>query len=106
MHVQIMLVLFLQHNNIITDCQTGLTSFDFFYRHPIATSRPNFHDICTVLSGNETDILNIPQDARARHSLAGVLGSSIDASESMYKDLQTVYLNFNTVASGSYDELT
>lgn len=71
------------------------------YRHPVASSRPNFDGVCMLLAGNEDDILNIPHDVCENHELAGVLGSPLEASEHMYKDLQKTYISD---ASGSYEQ--
>lgn len=60
-------------------------------RNPVASNRPAFREILLILLGSSEEVLSIPPAAVDTHHLAGVLGSPLDAGESMYKDLQYRY---------------
>ena len=57
----------------------------------MAGSRPGFRELTIGLTGNQSDVLSIPQDDLCTHKLAGVLGAPIEAAKDMYLDLQDTY---------------
>ena len=69
--------------------------FTYFFRDPIAGSRPRFREIAIVLTGNSQDVLSIPEEALDAHKLAGVLGSPLEVGKNMYSDLQNKYCSEN-----------
>ena len=62
------------------------------YRNPDVPFRPKFADISFELMSDRKEVLSIPQEALDSHFHAGVLGSSLDAGERMYTDLQNRYI--------------
>ena len=65
------------------------------YRHPRASSRPRFRELTIVLTGNELDVLSIPEEDLHTHKLAGVLDAPVDSAKDMYWDLQNKYCDNN-----------
>ena len=59
----------------------------------MADQRPSFRELLLTLLGNPKAVLSIPREALNTHSLAGVLGSPLEAEASicMYRDLQNRY---------------
>ena len=64
----------------------------FDCRNPVAAQRPSFRELLLTLLNIPNAILSIPQEALDTHSLAGVLGSTLNAGEDMYRDLQNRYM--------------
>ena len=64
-----------------------------YYRNPIPTMRPNFHDILNSLLEDEQKTLEIPHEDASVHKQATVLGGPLTAGEDMYKSLQKSYTN-------------
>ena len=60
-------------------------------RHLHASRRPRFRELTVVLTGNELDVLSIPEEDLHTHKLAGVLGAPLDFAKDMYLDLQNKY---------------
>ena len=61
------------------------------YRNPTPADRPTFRDILHTLLGDDKALLAVPEEERATHSLAGVLGSPLDAGKGMYLSRQNCY---------------
>ena len=60
-------------------------------RHPDSTLRPMFRDILAILIGHNGTILGIPDDIIAAGTQATVLGAPLEASLTLYSDLQSIY---------------
>ncbi len=63
------------------------------FRHPETKLRPGFRDIVLTLTGSEVSVLCIPEEDSSTHPLAGVLGTSLEAGENMYHQLQNRYID-------------
>ena len=61
------------------------------HRHPDPHLRPSFDDVIMIL-GDDSTILNIPEDALTSHPQAGVLGAPLEAGHNMYYSMQKTYL--------------
>ena len=61
-------------------------------RHTHASGRPRFRELTIDLTGNELDVLSIPEEDLHTHKLAGVLGAPVDSAKDMYLDLQNKYM--------------
>jgi len=68
------------------------TNSFLYCRHPDSSLRPGFRDLLLALLQNVEVVLAIPEDARATHAQASVLGAPLEAGEQMYHDLQQTYL--------------
>ncbi|CAI8019033.1 Ephrin type-A receptor 8 (Fragment) [Geodia barretti] len=60
--------------------------------NPDPAERPTFQQILLTLLGDDKALLAVPTEERASHSLAGVLGSPLEAGHSMYLNRQNSYL--------------
>ena len=63
----------------------------FNTRHPVASERPNFHEIMVSLLQPNKNILTIPETALSSHPQAGSLGGTLKAGENMYPEIQNCY---------------
>ena len=63
-----------------------------FHRHPDSAERPKFQKILLTLLGDDKALLAVPTEEGATHSLAGVLGSPLEAGHGMYLNKQNCYL--------------
>jgi hypothetical protein len=61
----------------------------------VASCRPSFRELLLILLGNPEQVLSIPAGTLGTHHLAGVLGSPLDAGESLYRDLRDRYLQMD-----------
>ena len=62
-----------------------------FHRNPAPYARPTFQQILLTLLGDDRALLAVPTEERATHSLAGVLGSPLEAGYGMYLSRQHSY---------------
>ena len=84
---------------LMIDCWWVLTSGVEHYsiphlshRNPTQADRPTFQKILLTLLGDDKALLAVPTEERATHSLAGVLGSPLEAGHGMYLTRQQSYL--------------
>lgn len=61
-------------------------------RNPVASERPTFSQILSVLLNNKEETLSIPIKDASAHPQACLLGASLEAGLEMYKDIQDKYL--------------
>ena len=71
-------------------CDTKAYYF-LFDRNPEPKSRPTFRQLLLSLLGNDESLLMIPEEEKATHTLAAVLGSPLEAGYHMYLDDQQRY---------------
>lgn len=64
-------------------------------RNPVASCRPPFRELLLTLLNNPEEVLSIPPGTLGTHHLAGVLGSPLEAGESLYRDLRDRYLQMD-----------
>lgn len=58
----------------------------------MAAHRPSFRKLFITLLDNPKEVLSAPAGVLDTHSLAGMLGSPLEAAGSLYRDLQDRYL--------------
>ena len=58
----------------------------------MAADRPSFRKLFLTLLDNPEEVLSVPTEILGTHHLAGVLGSPLEAGQSLYRDLQDRYL--------------
>lgn len=66
--------------------------FTYSHRNPEAAHRPSFRKLFITLLDSPEEVLSVPMAILGAHYLAGVLGSPLEAGESLYRDLQDRYL--------------
>ena len=59
--------------------------------HPDSTLRPMFRDILAILIGHKGTVLSIPDNIVGANTPASVLGAPLDASVTLYSDIQFMY---------------
>jgi hypothetical protein len=59
--------------------------------NPTPAARPTFRQVLQTLLGEDRSLLEVLEEARASHSLAGVLGSPLEAGHRMYLARQHCY---------------
>ena len=64
-------------------------------RNPVASRRPPFRELLLTLLNNPEEVLSILPGTLGTHHLAGVLGSPLEAGESLYRDLRDRYLQMD-----------
>lgn len=62
------------------------------HRNPVAAHRPSFRKLFITLLDSPEEVLSVSTGMLGAHHLAGVLGSPLEAGESLYRDLQDRYL--------------
>ena len=67
----------------------------------MAACRPSFRELLLTVLDSPEKVLLIPPGTLSTHHLAGVLGSPLEAGESLYRDLQDKYLQMDN----DYQEL-
>ena len=67
----------------------------------MAVHRPSFRELLLTLLNNPEEVLSVPPGTLGTHHLAGVLGSPLEAGESLYRDLRDRYLQ----TADDYQEL-
>ena len=63
----------------------------FTFRHPETEMRPSFKTLSHKLSRPDFILLQWSEEDKLVNSEADILGASLEASESLYGDLQMIY---------------